>query len=304
MVVGLSSRNVTTPRSLAPHSQTRLNTAFLALAICGAVFSNGHDAAAAEMQYPLDVAVAADGTIYVADRKLPGIWKVKDGQVTEYFKGSKKFRTPLNAIRCLAIDKDGKLLAGDSATREVYRFGDDGKPVPLTDGHIGIPMSIAVDKDGSLFVSDLELQRIWKVPAAGGKPEEVALYAGCRGLVFDAQGQLWALSTSSRVSQLVKIVDGKVVPVAKERLFQFPHNIVLSNDGQFIVSDGYAKALWKVSTDGKATKWASGDLFSNPVGLVKHGKVVLVADSRSNAILSVDADGKVTTVVASKPAAE
>lgn len=295
MVVGLTWQDVTT---LIPSMRLK------ALAVASAVWlmlpvANSVDAA--NMQYPLDVAVAADGTIYVADRKLPGIWQVKNGQVTEYFKGSKKFRTPLNAIRCLAIDKDGKLLAGDSATREVYRFGDDGKPVPLTKGLIGIPMSIAVDKDGSLFVSDLELQRIWKVPSAGGKPEEVALYAGCRGLVFDADGQLWALSTSSRVSQLVKIVDGKAVPVAKERLFQFPHNIVLGKDG-FIVSDGYAKTLWKVSTDGTATKWASGDAFSNPVGLVKHGEAVLVADPRSNAILSVDADGKVTTVVASKAA--
>ena len=87
--------------------------------------------AAEPMQYPLAVAVADDGTIYVADLKLPGIWEIREGTRREYFRGSKKFRTPLNAVRCLAIDQDGRLLAGDSATREIYRFDADAKPQRL-----------------------------------------------------------------------------------------------------------------------------------------------------------------------------
>src|SRR5262245_8819406 len=63
-----------------------------------------HRASAADMQQPLAVAVAADGTIYIADGKLPGIWKVAGGKRTIYFQADKKFRTPLNAIHCLAID--------------------------------------------------------------------------------------------------------------------------------------------------------------------------------------------------------
>ncbi|MDB5385414.1 MAG: vgb, partial [Planctomycetaceae bacterium] len=66
---------------------------------------------AADMQYPLDIAVDAQGTIYVADRNLPGIWQIKDGKRELYFEGSKKFRTPLNAVRCLIVDGKGQLLA-------------------------------------------------------------------------------------------------------------------------------------------------------------------------------------------------
>ena len=98
---------------------------------------------------------------------------------------------------------------------------------------------------------------------------------------------------------MVKIVDGKPVAVAKERLFEFPHNIVITDGGELLVSDGYAKTLWKVSTDGKATKFASGEPLQNPVGMVTNGDAVLVADSRANAIFSVAADGKVTTLVTS-----
>lgn len=251
---------------------------------------------AAEFQYPLSVVADKDGTLFIADRKLPGIWKVVGGKASIYFQASKQFRTRLNAVRCVAIDNDGRLLAGDSATREIYRFGADGNPVPLTKGGIGIPMCIAVHKDGSLYVSDLELQRIWKVPAAGGEPKEVAQYAGCRGLVFDKAGQLWALSTSALKSQLVKVGDGKVEPLAKKMAFQFPHNIVMGKDGQFIVSDGYAKTLWRVDLEGNATKWVSGEPFKNPVGLGWNGDTLLVADPRTQSILSVDAAGKVTTL--------
>jgi len=50
-------------------------------------------------------------------------------------------------VRCVAAgiyDDQGKLLAGDSATREVYRFDEAGNPVPLTKGKIGIATAIAV----------------------------------------------------------------------------------------------------------------------------------------------------------------
>jgi len=72
---------------------------------------------AADMLYPLSVAAAPNGAIYVADLRLPGIWKIVDGKREMLFEGSPKFRTPLNAVRCVAVDSKGRLVAGDSATR-------------------------------------------------------------------------------------------------------------------------------------------------------------------------------------------
>ena len=188
---------------------------------------------AADMQYPLAVVAADKGPIYVADRNLPGIWKITDGQAEIFFQGSKKFRTPLNAVRCLAFDKQGKLLAGDSATREVYRFDESGKPQPLTKGGIGIPMAIAVDPQGDLFVADLEVQRIWKVSAKGGEPKEFAQIAAVRGLAFDKDGNLWVVSALAK-NQLLRISPGgKVEVVLKERVFKMPHHIVFDAAGGF-----------------------------------------------------------------------
>lgn len=256
-------------------------------------------AAAEEMQYPLSVAAGADGRLVVADRTLPGLWSVADGAGTILFQGTKTFRTPLNAVRAVAIAADGAVYAADSATRDVFRMGD-GEPVPLTKGAIGIPVDIAIDPSGDLFVSDLETQRVWRVPAAGGEPKEVALLAAPRGLFVDGQGRLWAVAASGD-APLVRIgADGTVEPVVKERVFEFPHDVVVADDGTAYVSDNYARCIWKVAPDGSAAKWASGDPLRGPVGLALRGGRVIIADPQAKAIWEADAEGKLTALA--KPA--
>jgi sugar lactone lactonase YvrE len=199
----------------------------------------------------------------------------------------------LNAVRCVALDKTGSLLAGDSATREVYRFGDDGKPVPLTNGGIGIPMGITVDSKGQLLVADLELHRIWKVPAEGGEPEQLAEVPAPRGVCIDDDDNLWVVSHGK--DHVVRVSpDGKVETVVKGRPFQFPHTIVLDQDKTAYVCDGYAKAVWKVPPGGEPAKWVSGEPLVNPVGLAQRGDGLLVVDPRANAVFEVDATGKPT----------
>ena len=53
--------------------------------------------ATAQMQYPLSAVAAESGTIYVADRNLPGVWKIEDNKLSRFFEGSKRYRTPLYA---------------------------------------------------------------------------------------------------------------------------------------------------------------------------------------------------------------
>ena len=248
--------------------------------------------------YPLDVSVTADTkTLYLVDRKLPGLWKAgADGKLAVFFQASKKFRTPLNAVRCIAADGKGGLLVGDSGTREVYRFSADGKSTPLTKGGIGIAMGIAVNAKGTIFVSDLELQRIWTVPAAGGEPKEFAVLPAPRGMTFDKKGQLWVVSGGPR-NQLVKIAaDGKITPVVKDRTFVYPNDVAVSADGTAFVSDGYADCIWKVSADGKTSKWVSGKPLDNPVGLDWQGTTLLVVDSRAGKLFSITPDAKLAPV--------
>ncbi len=249
----------------------------------------------AQMQYPLAVAATDDGTVFVADRHLPGIWTMEGSELALYFEGSTTFRTPLNAVRCLAIDATGALLAGDSATREVYRFDDEAKATPLTAGGIGIPMGIAVNSRGDLLVGDLELHRIWRVAATGGEPEVFAKVPAPRGVSIDEQDNLWVVSHGQ--DQLLRIApDGVQTTIVEGRPWKFPNDVLLSPDGTAFVSDGYGKTIWQVSAEGKPTKFASGAPLMNPVGLAWRGETLLVADPHAKAVFAITPDGKLSTL--------
>jgi sugar lactone lactonase YvrE len=248
------------------------------------------------MDYPLGVAVTPDGTIFVADRYLPGIWKYSEDKWTIYFQGSKKFRTPLNAVRCVAIDNNGKLLAGDSSTREIYRFDDANQPQPLTKGGVGNTTSLAVAKDGTIYAGDIEIQRIVKIPAEGGTPEVIAEVNAPRGMAIDADGWLWIVS-HGKDSVIRLSPDGQQREVITSgRPFGFEHNIVLGKDGEAFVVDGYGKTIWKVKKGEKPEAYFAGEPLKNPVGLAWWKDSLLIADPHQKSIYRRTDDGKLISV--------
>ncbi len=248
------------------------------------------------MVYPLGAAVTPQGTIYIADRSLPGIWKYSDGKWSIYFQASKKFRTPLNAVRCLAIDPQGKLIAGDSATREIYRFDDSNQPQPLTNGGVGNTTSLAVAADGTIYAGDIEIQRIVKIPAAGGTPEIIAEVNAPRGMAIDEQGRLWIVS-HGKDSVIRLSPDGKQRDVITEgRPFQFEHHIILGKQGEAYVADGYAKTIWKVKQGEKPEAYYAGEPLKNPVGLAWWNESMLIVDPHTKSVYKRTEDGKLQAI--------
>lgn len=250
------------------------------------------------LQYPLTAVAGADGkSLFIADLNQPGVWKLSDGKLSVFFQASKKFRTPLNRVRCIGVDRNGKLLAGDSSTREVFRFDDAGQPQPLTNGGIGIPMDLVVDPDNNIFVTDIELKWIWKIPAAGGKVEKFAEVEAPRGITIDADRNLWVISHGK--NQLLRVTpDAKVEVVVEGRPWGFPHEVELDKDKAAFVTDGYGKTVWKVPFGGKPEKLVSGEPLVNPVGLTWQGETLLVIDPRAKGLFSVDPSGKLVAVPA------
>jgi streptogramin lyase len=254
-------------------------------------------ACAEDLQYPLAIATHGD-TIYLVDRNLPGVWKLAGGNLSVYFQASKMLKTPLNAPRCAAVDAEGRLYVGDSATREVYRFDDKGQPQPLTKSSIGIPMGIAVTGEGDLLVSDLELDRIWKITSPGGEKPKVERYADVPapgGICLDGEGRLWVVSRGT--SGLWRVdTQGEAEAVIPDRAFGFPHAVLVDKEGTAFVSDGYAKAIWKVQRDGKPQEWVVGEPLVNPVGLAWQGEDLLVVDPRAKSVFRINQEGQISTV--------
>jgi DNA-binding beta-propeller fold protein YncE len=257
---------------------------------------------AAGPEYPLGVTADPQGTVYLADRNLPGVWKIAEGKLSLVFQASKKFRTPLNAVRCLAVDAQGRLYAGDSSTREVYRFNAQGQPEPLTKGGVGIATAIAFDPMGNVIVTDLEFPgRVLRIPEAGGEPTEIAQVNAPRGVAVDAKGEIWVV-THGKDRQVVKIgADNKVTTLVSGRPFEFPQSIALDDQGNAYVADGYAKAIWKITPDGKSAKLVEGSGLSHPDCVARRGAALVVVDPRalkdtagSTGVYEVSLEGKLT----------
>ncbi|TWU48374.1 SMP-30/gluconolactonase/LRE family protein [Rubripirellula reticaptiva] len=240
----------------------------------------------AEPAYPL--AVAIDGTtLYAVDLDLPGVWKI--GEKTELFaRGTNLLRKPMNRPRCVAIDPRGGIFVGDSATREVYRIESaDAEPVPLTAGYIGIPMAICLDADGkTMYVGDAEKRATFKMPIEGGKPELVAR-VNARGLAFDEDGNLWAVTPDADAVVKIDVKTGDVTNVITDRPYQYPNGLTWSG-GEGFVTDGYGKAIWKFTADGKTEKWHEGEPLVGPVGITATEDSIYVADPKQKQIYQFD----------------
>ncbi|WP_246114255.1 Vgb family protein [Rubripirellula tenax] len=239
-------------------------------------------------QYPLSVVVdESDSSIYAVDLDLPGVWKI--GETTELFvRGSNLLRHPLNRPRCIAIDPTGGIFVGDSPTREIYRIASAGAElVPLTAGYIGNPMAICLDADQkTLYVGDAEKRATFKFPVEGGKPELVAR-VNARGLAFDDDGNLWAVTPDANAVVKIDVATGEVTNVITDRPYQFPTGLAWSGDEGF-VTDNYGKTIWRFTADGKTEKWYEGAPLVGPVGIAATKDSIYVADPKQKQIYQFD----------------
>ncbi len=261
----------------------------------------GLSRAAEELVYPLDVVVDREGAIVVADRQLPGVLRLANGELQTLAVGSRRFREPLNAVWCVALDHAGRVLVGDSATRGVYRITAPGQFEKINTDYIGLPIRMAVDSQGRIYVSDLETQRIWRMPPEGGACEEFAIVAGVRGLAVDRQDRLWTVRANP--PQLVRYqADGSREILLDAGPFDFPHQIALDPAGETAyVSDGGAhRCLWRVAAGTAPEKWRPGDPLVNPTGLAWQANELLIVDPRAGGILRAPPEGPLTWLIRSR----
>lgn len=253
----------------------------------------------APWQSPLDLAIAQDGSFFVADRKLPGVWRMKDGQTKTFYTGPKNPKAPMGAVRSLFIAANGTLFAGDAATKDVYSVSPSGEIKSLTRNSVGIPNSISV-VDGTVYVADIEQQKIWKFPAEGlGIAQQPTLFAdvpGCRGLCIDDLGFIWVVSTIQ--PQLRKYTgDGKFDPVFENVVFEFPQQITVTLDGTAYVADSAAKAVWRIERGGQPEKWLTSSHLSTPTRIVQQGDHFIVSDAKANSVFRVSKDATIELMI-------
>ncbi|MEM1068299.1 MAG: hypothetical protein AAGI63_05355 [Planctomycetota bacterium] len=261
----------------------------LAMIFPAAAFAQDTSDKDLQPKYPLAVTVS-EGKLFVVDLDLPGVWAVEKEREL-FAKGSGLLRQPMNRPRCVLALENGTVLVGDTATREIYRVESGADPKPLMNGYLGIPMAMAIDPERKqVYIGDAERRAIFRMPIEGGKPELVAR-VNARGLAFDADGNLWAVTPDDAAIQKINVETKEVQSIVTGRPFQYPNGLVWAGDHGY-VTDGYGKCIWKFTADGKKEKWHAGEPLVGPVGIAIDDTSLYVADPKQQQVYQFNRKSK------------
>ncbi|MDP4263321.1 MAG: NHL repeat-containing protein [Bacteroidota bacterium] len=187
-------------------------------------FTNG-PALSATFHFPEDVAVAADGTIYVTDVVNRVIRKIKAGQVSTFAGG-------------------GFDIINGNGTSASFKN----------------PYSVTIDANGNLYTSDENDPRIRKISSgadvttyaglategyADGDADTARFFSG-NSIVADAQGNVYLSDASIRKIS----VSGQVTTIAGTTQFGSPGGIAIDKNGNLYVVDRGNYRIRKITPEG------------------------------------------------------
>jgi len=242
---------------------------------------------------PFGVAVAKDGTIYVADAgESNRIRKISpDGSVTTLAGGSEGYAdgvgssASFNTPSALALGPRGDLFVADTGNNRIRKITPDGHVStvagdgtagyvdgPVAQAQFNGPIGLAVSEGGDIYVADTYNDVIRMITTEG----EVTTIAGAATPGF---------------------ADGE----QKSALFDTPCGIVIVNN-TLIVADTGNDRLRRVSAEGNVTTLPVQEL-SSPIGLaVSHDNYLYVTELDRSRVLQVAPDGLARVIADSSDA--
>ncbi|MCF6324308.1 MAG: putative Ig domain-containing protein [Gammaproteobacteria bacterium] len=278
---------------------------------------DGGLATQARFNSPYSVAVAADGTLYIADDDNNRIRRVTpDGIISTVVgtgvagysgDGGPADQAQLSVVRNVVIGSDGSLYIADVFNERVRRVDPDGIITtvagsggsgaysgdggPATEAKLDLHSSpgMALGPDGSLYIADVSNHRVRRV--------------GPDGIITTVAGRsVWGFS-------------GDGGP-ATEASFLFPTGIALAPDGSLYISDNRNHRIRRVAVDGIVTtvvgtgvQGYAGDggpavqaQLRFPAGLAfAPDGYLYIADASNQRVRRVGPDGIITTVAGRGP---
>ena len=278
---------------------------------------DGGPATEALLNWPADVALDANGNIYIADEYNNRIRKVDSEGI----------------ITTVAGMKRPTLEVGEEEEEEAdENVGDHG---PATSALLNRPTGVALDKEGNLYIADRNNHRVRKVNAEGiittiagmadegfsgdEGPATSAQLDSPSGVAVDEGGYIFIADTgNNRIRQIDP--DGLITTLAGGEdgddgsdtggQLAAPRDVALDSDGNLYVTDSGNHQIHAISDTGMATRVAGieglGDggpateaRLLEPTGLALVDGTIYITDTGNNRIRVVDASGIITTFAGS-----
>jgi DNA-binding beta-propeller fold protein YncE len=222
---------------------------------------------------PFGVAVAPDGTIYVADAgESPTVRRIAtDGSITTLAGDVRGYSDGLgsaasfNTPSALAIDVTGNLILADTGNNAIRRITPLGEVTTMAgdrfagfqdgralEARFNGPIGVAVDATGRVIVADTYNDRIRAILPDGGVltiagdgqpgwydgPAEQARFDTPCGVAVDRAGNIYVADTGNGSVRVISIAGlvSTLTSTPPDRLFR-PIGIAVANDGLLYVTD-------------------------------------------------------------------
>jgi len=152
----------------------------------------------APFNHPADVAVAADGTIYVADGY--GNSRVHafaaDGRHLRSWGVPGRERAQFHVPHGIAVDARDRVYVADRENDRVQVFDAEGTLLSVWGGFKG-PTDVCVDAQQRVFVSD-HVPRVTALDGAGRVLVTIRAYHDTHGICCDPEGNIYVASTAGK----------------------------------------------------------------------------------------------------------
>ncbi len=281
---------------------------------------NGTDAGAFEK--PRDIAVASDGSIYVADTGNHRIQHLTAGgevlHIWGYFADSSQTEAPGGSFYepwGIAVGPEGDVFVADTWNHRVQKFSPEGEFITEW-GYFGQaetgaafwgPRDILVDDEGRVFVTDTGNKRVVVFTSDG---EFLSAFGSAGllegqfdepvGLAVDADGRIYVADTWNKRVQVFEpdasglnftpVLEWEIVGWYGQSLDNKPF-ITVDEGGRVLVSDPEGYRVLEFNTQGEFVRYW-GDYGDGPEGLNLPGGLAVglegelwVADAGNHRIL-------------------